>query len=89
MENSLRSWVRGFVWNSDATCSKNVQNAMRTVKYNGSNNYNNVSIGSNHPAGCNIAMGDGSVRFITESVDLNKVLLPLASRHGGEVTPEF
>lgn len=89
MESSLRSWVRGFVWNSDATCSKNVQNAMRTVKYNGSNNYNNVSIGSNHPAGCNIAMGDGSVRFITESVDLNKVLLPLASRHGGEVLPEY
>lgn len=89
MENSLRSWVRGFVWNSDATCSKNVQNAMRTVKYNGSNNYNNVSIGSNHPAGCNIALGDGSVRFITESVDLNNVLLPLASRNSGEVVPGY
>ncbi|WP_254510362.1 DUF1559 domain-containing protein [Anatilimnocola floriformis] len=89
MENSLRSWVRGFVWNNDATCSKNLQNGMRLVKYNGSNNYNNVSIGSNHPAGCNIALGDGSVRFITESIDLNKVLLPLASRLGGEVIPEY
>jgi hypothetical protein len=33
-------------------------------------------------------MGDGSVRFLTESVDLNNVLLPLASRLGGEVIPE-
>jgi prepilin-type N-terminal cleavage/methylation domain-containing protein/prepilin-type processing-associated H-X9-DG protein len=89
MENGLRSWVRGFVWNGDATCSKNVQNAMRTVKYNNSNNYNNMSIGSNHPAGCNIAMGDGSVRFLTENVDLNRILLPLASRQGGEVVGEF
>lgn len=89
VENGYRAWPRGYVWNSDGGASKNVQNAMRTVKYNGSNNFNNISMGSNHPAGCNIALGDGSVRFINESADLNNVLLPLASRLGGEVIPAF
>jgi prepilin-type N-terminal cleavage/methylation domain-containing protein len=89
VENGYRAWPRGYVWNSDAGASKNVQNAMRTVKYNGSNNFNNISMGANHPAGCNVALGDGSVRFVTESVDLNKVLLPLASRLGGEVIADF
>jgi len=43
-----------------------------------------VSIGSNHPGGCNVAMADGSVTFLTEDIDLNNVLLPLASRNGTE-----
>ncbi|WP_425617022.1 DUF1559 domain-containing protein [Anatilimnocola sp. NA78] len=88
MESGLRAWPRGYVWNSDCTTMKNVQNAMRKVNYS-SANFNNISIGAMHPAGCNIAMGDGSVRFITESIDLNKILLPLASRNGGEVVGDF
>ncbi|MGD9714681.1 MAG: DUF1559 domain-containing protein [Thermomicrobiales bacterium] len=86
---SLRSWVRGASWNNDSTAAKNVANAMRTVKYNGGGNYNDVSMGSNHPGGCLAAIGDGSVRFLQESIDLNRVLLPLASRGGGEVIPNF
>jgi prepilin-type N-terminal cleavage/methylation domain-containing protein len=89
VENGFRAWPRGYVWNADAGASKNVQNAMRTVKYNGSNNFNNISMGSNHPAGACIALGDGSVRFVSESVDLNTILLPLASRLGGETIPSF
>jgi len=85
MESGFRSWSRGYAWNNDCTTMKNVQNAMRKVKYS-SANFNNISMGAMHPAGCNVAMGDGSVRFLTENVDLNKVLLPLASRNGGEVT---
>jgi len=82
--HSLRAWVRGICWNSDANDVKNVQNAMNTVRYNGSSNYNSVSMGSNHPNGCNACMADGSVRFIHRTIDLNLVLLPLASRGGGE-----
>jgi type II secretory pathway pseudopilin PulG len=86
---SLRAWVRGCNWTSDDTGSKNVANAMKTVKYNGGGNYNDISMGSNHASGCNVGLGDGSVRFLRETVDLNRVLLPLASRNGGEIIPEY
>ena len=46
-------------------------------------------MGSNHGGGCNVCFGDGSVRFLRESVDLNLVLKPLASRAGREVMPEY
>ncbi len=82
---SYRSWVRGALWNGDSSSSKNVANAMRTVKYNGGSNFNDLSMGSNHTGGCNVGLGDGSVRFLRESVDLNLVLKPMASRAGGEV----
>jgi len=84
---SLRAWPRGCGWANDCTSLKNVTNAMRTVKYNGGGNFNDVSMGSNHSGGCNAALGDGSVRFLRESIDLNSVLKPLASRAGGEVIP--
>jgi prepilin-type N-terminal cleavage/methylation domain-containing protein/prepilin-type processing-associated H-X9-DG protein len=82
---SHRSWVRGYAWNDDGTCSKNVANAMNIQKYTTTGTYNDISMGSNHPGGCNVAFGDGSVRFLSDTVDLNNVLLPLASRAGGEV----
>jgi prepilin-type N-terminal cleavage/methylation domain-containing protein/prepilin-type processing-associated H-X9-DG protein len=81
---SYRSWVRGMKWNNDCTSAKNVRHAMNTVKYNNGGNYNDISMGSNHPGGCNVAWGDGSVRFLARTIDLNRVLLPLASRGGTE-----
>lgn len=86
---SLRSWVRGALWDNDVTCMKNVTNAMRTVKYNGGGNYNDISMGSNHSGGCNVVLGDGSVRFLRDSVDLNSVLKPLASRAGNEIVSNY
>ena len=86
---AYRSWVRGCAWRNDCTAMKNVQNAMNTVKYLNGNNYNSISMGSNHSGGCNVCFGDGSVRFLRRSVDLNRVLLPLASRSGGEVIGDF
>ena len=85
---SLRAWPRGCHWGDDCTSMKNVANAMRTVRYNGGGNYNDISMGSNHTGGCNVAFGDGSIRFLRESVDLNRVLKPMASRAGGEVYHE-
>lgn len=85
---SYRSWVRGYCWNSDSTCSKNVSNAMNVQKYTTSGTFNDVSMGSNHSGGCNVAFGDASVRFMSSTVDLNNVLKPLASRNGGEVVAD-
>lgn len=84
--SSLRSWVRGVCWANDSTGAKNVKNAMKVVRYNGGSNWNETSMGSNHPTGCTIAMADASVRFLGETVDVNTVLLPLASRGGGETS---
>jgi prepilin-type processing-associated H-X9-DG protein len=41
-------------------------------------------IGSNHPGGANVAFGDGSVRFIKQTID-QAVLRALFTRNGGEV----
>jgi prepilin-type N-terminal cleavage/methylation domain-containing protein/prepilin-type processing-associated H-X9-DG protein len=80
---SLRSWVRGAGWNNSGTVIKNVRNGMKTVRYTG-DDFNDISMGSNHPGGCTVAFGDGHVQFLGETVDLNTVLLPLASRGGGD-----
>ena len=82
--SSFRSWVRGVSWNGDAAALKNVQNGMKTVRYNGGSNFNSVSIGSNHTGGCNVGFADGRVRFIAGTINLNRILLPLASRRGVE-----
>jgi prepilin-type N-terminal cleavage/methylation domain-containing protein/prepilin-type processing-associated H-X9-DG protein len=86
---TYRAWQRGFNWNSDGNCSRNVTNAMKIQSYTTSGTYNDISMGSNHSNGCNVVFADGSVRFLSESIDLNTVLKPLASRAGGEVIPSY
>ena len=44
---------------------------------------------SNHAGGVNIALCDGSVRFVSDTVDLLAVWRPLFTRSGGEVVGEF
>jgi prepilin-type N-terminal cleavage/methylation domain-containing protein/prepilin-type processing-associated H-X9-DG protein len=80
--NQYRSWIRGNNGGSGAT--KNVVNPINSTFYNGSNNFNNISFGSNHSGGCNFALGDGSVRFINQSIDLS-VYMASASIDGTEV----
>jgi two-component system response regulator len=45
--------------------------------------FNDISLGSQHPAGTNIARCDGSVAFTGDSTDFS-VLLGMASRDGAE-----
>lgn len=43
---------------------------------------NNIPLSSGHPGGCNVALADGSVRFLSNTTDLN-VLFYAASRDDG------
>lgn len=48
-------------------------------------NYNRTgAYGSHHPGGANFAIADGSVRFLSETINMD-TYLSLASRNGGEV----
>ncbi|MBP62811.1 MAG: hypothetical protein CMJ62_14925 [Planctomycetaceae bacterium] len=44
---------------------------------------------SRHPGGANFLMGDGNVRFLTESIDMGGLYGPLATIQAGEILPEF
>jgi prepilin-type N-terminal cleavage/methylation domain-containing protein/prepilin-type processing-associated H-X9-DG protein len=50
---------------------------------------NSFGFMSRHPGGANFLMGDGNVRFLTESIDLQNLYYPLASIQAGEILPEF
>src|SRR5262249_46718675 len=80
-----RSWIRG--WDNDSSgatvTGKNMVYAINSTDYT-SGNFNNVSLSSNHTGGVNIAMTDGSIRFLRDSTPLD-TLKRLASRSGGEV----
>jgi prepilin-type processing-associated H-X9-DG protein len=47
-------------------------------------NYHDVSLGSKHPGGCNVLICDGSVSFVSDSIEL-AVLKSMASRASEEV----
>ena len=45
--------------------------------------FNNTSFGSNHPGGCQFALADGAVRFVSETIEFS-VYLATGSRDGSE-----
>jgi len=79
-----RRWYRGENGTPSAG-SKNVANPINAMGYNGSNNFNDISLGSNHTGGTQVLMGDGVVRFFSENIDMS-VYLSAASRNGDEGT---
>lgn len=84
--NDYRSWVRGQNGGSGAT--KNITYPINSTFYNGSNNFNDTSMGSNHSGGCNFVLGDGSVRFISETIDMGVYMATASIRSGEIATPE-
>jgi type II secretory pathway pseudopilin PulG len=86
-----RSWIRGGNANSASfvCASRNVANAINSaMKINVMTPYNDIPMGSLHPTGCNFVLGDASVRFIGETLNMT-TYRSLASRDMGETTGEF
>jgi prepilin-type N-terminal cleavage/methylation domain-containing protein/prepilin-type processing-associated H-X9-DG protein len=85
-----RSWLRGGEAGGCFACgARNATNGINSgMKANLIGQYNDVPMGSMHPGGANFALGDGSVRFIRESVDM-PTYRALASRDGGEVVSNY
>ncbi|HJZ57849.1 MAG TPA: DUF1559 domain-containing protein, partial [Gemmataceae bacterium] len=85
-----RSWLRGGEaggWFSPG--SRNATNAINSgITANMIGQYNDVPLGSLHTGGANFALGDGSVRFIRDSIDM-PTYRALASRNGGEVIGNY
>lgn len=81
----FRKWHRGFASGTDCAPTKNVAQPINSNTYNGSNNFNDMSLGSNHTGGTQVLMGDGVVRFFSENIDMS-VYLSAASRNGDEGT---
>ena len=78
-----RHWLRGKYSDSRGTLfliSKNVEFPINSMN---ESLWNSIAFGSNHPGGAQFAMGDGSCRFVSETVDFN-VYLATASRKGKE-----
>jgi prepilin-type N-terminal cleavage/methylation domain-containing protein/prepilin-type processing-associated H-X9-DG protein len=50
---------------------------------------NTAAARSRHPGGVMVSMADGSVRFMSQNVDLLTVWRPLVTISGGEVIPNF
>lgn len=72
--------INAIVYPSSGTYT--AQNPVGTI---GQNVFNDVSMGSNHTGGCQILLGDGSVKFVSENID-TLVLKGAASRASAEIT---
>ena len=78
--NPYRAWHRGNSGGCGAC--KNVATPINSTNYNGSNNFNDISYSSNHTGGANFAMGDGSIRFVRDSVDMLQYLATASKSYG-------
>jgi len=92
-----RTWVRGGEEYAGVVAGRpsfvvsgrNVTNAINAIQTaNLIVPYNDMPFGSQHSGGMNACLGDGSVRFIRQTLDM-PTYRALASRNGGEVLSNF
>lgn len=69
---------------SEVVCSTYYRMNRSMLKSSVSGNERELSFGSYHPAGCMMQLCDGSIRYVTESVDL-AIWQAVGSRDGGEI----
>jgi prepilin-type N-terminal cleavage/methylation domain-containing protein len=75
-----RTWLRGCDGNNVCAGAKNVANAINTPSIA---LFNDMAFGSQHLGGTHFCFGDGSVRFVRDTLPLT-TYRALASRNGGE-----
>jgi prepilin-type N-terminal cleavage/methylation domain-containing protein/prepilin-type processing-associated H-X9-DG protein len=78
-----RTWTRGCEDVDNCASCKNIANPIGSTGYNGVDNFNDISFGSNHSRGANFLMADGSVRFVSAAAPM-PAYFATASRDGGE-----
>jgi len=80
-----RSWTRGgWAGNGTVASAKGISSSINKLKMSSVSEFNYVSFGSEHTGGAHFTMGDGSVKFVSENIDLG-VYKAAASRDGGEI----
>jgi prepilin-type N-terminal cleavage/methylation domain-containing protein len=77
-----RSWMRGCQTNGWSAGSRNVAASINTPSIAV---FNDMAFGSMHQGGTNFALGDASVRFVSDNISLG-VYKAAASRNGGEAS---
>jgi prepilin-type N-terminal cleavage/methylation domain-containing protein len=84
-DDGVRPWCVGSEGDNYMYTSKNVAYQVNSGSRPGPPARNNLGFGSEHPGGCHFAMGDASVQFVSENIDL-VVLFALASRKAGDMS---
>ena len=78
-----RPWTRGYYTDTRGTLLLAAKNVRNPINSRIADLWNDGAFGSNHPGGAQFAMGDGSVRFVSETIDM-VVYRATASRNGRE-----
>lgn len=78
-----RPWARAKYGDSRGTLYLVSKNIEYPINSDNSSKWNAFSFGSEHPGGCQFSFADGSVRFVSETINWD-VYLSTASRRSGE-----
>lgn len=79
-----RPWMRSGCW-SFSSGLKNILGPINAYDFDHTTTaHNNINMGSNHPNGCVFGRADGSVHYVSETIN-HDLYLALASASGGEV----
>ena len=84
---TYRNWARGADVAEGCKCiasAKNIEHGIGVLAYTAGLEFNDASFGSMHPGGTHFAYADGSVHFVTESINMG-VYKSMASSAEGEV----
>jgi hypothetical protein len=79
-----RAWISGWTLVANTYMHTMPINQRSCHLHGGEDDGNNITTpSSNHPGGINVLMGDGTVHFVNESIDM-KIWWSIGSRNGGE-----